>query len=450
VPIWLQALILLLLSLPLLLLRPYVGHTDRVNSVHFLGDKQIFSGSEDCTIRRWDITVKDQLFRSQDTYGIKPEGQLEMELPELCRGQDNQFKTKGTLAYANDAVQAIVSFQNKQNNDFWVAAGLLDTGMIQLYNVFNNDKTCPPLKDPNSDVDRVLALVLNRNATTLYSGHGSNKIRVWQRNETGCFDLDPKIGSLSLGEQEVYEIRALALSRDDNQIVSAGSGERLLVWDDLANLDANLSGSGPSPTIAPDRQILASLDDLDPIQNIWDIAFLPDSSILATANSNGYIILWDSSKCAPFQGELFRCDDHDYWQAIKDGDASFRSVRSLKFSQDGRYLVSGGDDGRVMLWPIDPDHKLERIEGIPSKGQVIFEGNQPISSVDLLETNAGLFIASGSQDHRVRLHHEVLEKSEEEEDVSTPTTVPNLPESGVIDLNNLDPNNPQAIPTNPP
>lgn len=489
IPLWLQAVILLLLALLGVFLWPKIGHTDRVNTVQFVGKTQIFSGSDDCTIREWQISNLSRWGRRQ-RFNLKPEGELAERPDQTCQGNP---KLKGILEFVRRPVSAVASFENRQTNDLWLAAGL-QNGAVHLLNVLSPEQNaCSPLRGDNMDIDRVFALAFTGDDLTLYSGHGSGKIRIWQQDGTGCFIPHPTITNLKRDTLEAYEIRALALSRDDRLLISSGSGERLLVWD-LTTLETNqgnrenaatsagnsAASSSTTLSIPPLRQISVLRKNVSEIENVWDLAFLPQSQaisvdlstdqdqlqlppqrnlqqsdlerpgadtetaiepnipqagvetdtstttaattpsqqnvpplILATADSSGQITLWNLDNCSqetdlrdspnPEAG-VEQCELHDQWQATDTG-----AVRSLQFSQNGRYLVSGGDDGRVMLWALTQQNKRdpEAYAGANAElgGRIIFAGNSQINSVDLLEINQDLLIVSGALDHQVRLHY---------------------------------------------
>lgn len=82
--------------------------------------------------------------------------------------------------------------------------------------------------------------------------------------------------------------------------------------------------------------------------NDWvnDIAFSPASadaahpSMLASAAVDGTIILWDVDSAQPIARPLMGHDGRE---------------QNIAFSPDGSMLVSGGTDGRVIVWAANPD-----------------------------------------------------------------------------------------------
>lgn len=124
---------------------------------------------------------------------------------------------------------------------------------------------------------------------------------------------------------------------------------------------------------------------------ILDIAFSPDSTVLATTGEDRSIILWDIGQPArpgrpgpPLTGHS-------------------GSVYSLAFSSDGRTLASGDSNGDVILWDLaDPAHP--RRLGSPLSGHelgasallfspddnllVVGDGSGAVTTWDLTEFNA--------------------------------------------------------------
>lgn len=386
-PLWLQlAILLLLLALLALLFQPEpIMHTRSVNSVGFSGTSlSVVSGADDCTLRLWNING-DRL----EPASINYDG-----LSVAC---DRQQKPKGLLAITNDAVE-VARFIPLENDR--VAVGL-DNGVIELRDVPTGKKRneLRDQKDPKAKGDRVFDLAFTKNSLDLFSGYGSGKVRQWTRTSTNDnFQPEPKVIDLQTQQQlSGFQVRGLTLSPDDQTLVMSGNYKRFLLWQWNQSLTKN-----KLPNLSVQK--LEKLDQrIGREDYIWGLAFVPDSAdkILATSDSGGYITIWNLDKCqnqANPQNQIseLNCPILDRWSASK------LSVRSLAFNEDGRLLVSAGDDGRVMMWYLTPEHKLDKIKA--ATGEIIYQSTEKINTIAVKTINQTSAIVSGSEDSQVRLH----------------------------------------------
>lgn len=385
IPLWLQLAILGLIALllALLLMRSPVMHTRTVNSVAFSGNALLaLSGSDDCTLRLWDIKNRESL-QPADKYNQRP---------VAC---DRRQEPQGLLAITDDAVQ-VSRFMPVENNR--VAIGL-DNGVIELRDVPSGEETekLQDLQDPKARGDRVFDLAFTKNSLYLFSGYGSGKLRLWSRTSVNNkFQVQPAVINLQTQlNLSGFQIRALTLSPDDQTLVIAGNFKRFLLgsWNpnQVDNKQQNLS-----------VQTLAKIDArTGNTDYVWGVDFAPNSTakILATSDSAGYITIWNLSQCQTVKNATQNtipevdCPPIDSWQVM-----SKTPVRTLKFSDDGNLLVSGGDDGRVIAWYLTSEYKLDRTKA--ATGQTIYQSPKGIRSVDLQNN----MILSGDENHQVKLH----------------------------------------------
>jgi len=120
-------------------------------------------------------------------------------------------------------------------------------------------------------------------------------------------------------------------------------------------------------------------------------------TLMAAADSQGYITLFDVSECLVNEVD---CKVLDQWSTGHGG----KPVRSLALSANACYLSSGGDDGRIMLWPLTPEGK--RVPSVLGGKEIgtSFGRAGKINSVDIKLVNRNVYVVSGSDDTQVRLN----------------------------------------------
>jgi WD40 repeat protein len=175
------------------------------------------------------------------------------------------------------------------------------------------------------------------------------------------------------------------LGKDDRNLVIAGRYNRMVIWNGTTNQLRLVS----YPQEGTQNDYIESLDTIE-----------VNPTLMVTADNQGYITLWNLADC--LAGNKQQCGQVlDRW----NNGHQQQPVRSVALSEDGCYLVSGGDDGRIMLWPLTQLGKrsTEFLEGKQVEG--LASGNG-FNGVDLKMVRNHLLIASGNRDTRVRVKWE--------------------------------------------
>ncbi|NET59047.1 MAG: hypothetical protein F6K47_23760 [Symploca sp. SIO2E6] len=359
VPFWLQVgvvILLLWLAWSLSWLNPANSrHKKAVNSVEFNGVGENFvSSSTDQTIIEWN--VKGFSFFQPLTH------------PKIRQiGKDTK------------AIR-VVRYKPVDNN--MVAAGL-ENGEIHLWDVVKKEEK--PMRSFFLDkADRVFALEFTQSSRYLFSGHGSGRVFQWNildnlnplsTDSNGNQQTNPKQFDFS-----IYGIKLLG--QNDSNLVVAGRNNQLVVW----NWQEDKLRSIPYPRPGSQSDYIDSLDTS---------FFKPN--LLVTADNQGYITLWDLQTCLG-EGTQPCGTVIDQWSNGHGG----KPVRSVALSNDGCYLASAGDDGKMMFWPLTADGTRAE-EFLNGKEVGHSSRNLPLNSIDIKEVDQYVLIASGSDDTRVRV-----------------------------------------------
>lgn len=414
IPLWLQ-LLLALLALLLMLLWPreMPQHLAPVNSVLIYDSGELaISGSDDCTLRLWKI---DNLKLEPDEQAVKPAKKYE----KIC---EKSHRTKGLFENAENIVRVVRFLPNKK----LLAVGL-DSGAIKFINRFAPKKR-PEFQDIKEQIgdeqngrgDRVFDLTFTSDSLHLFAGYGSGKLRIWSRKTpNGQWQAEPKVLDLEKIQENLekrqglsrFEIYALALSPDEKSLIVAGAFRRffkipvdkLLSNESLDNFkDLSLQKLSNKNIGGPSGQSV----------EIRGLDFAPNNfkyqNILATSDTEGYIAIWNLNECKPLTNSEQKnyqnvdCTPLNNWR-IEPKTA----IYSLKFSEDRNYLISGGQNGRVVIWYLNNDFTIKQSESKFPEGKTINpRATGTVNSIDFRidkDTSQG-YVISGSADHKVRLH----------------------------------------------
>ncbi|KST67654.1 WD40 repeat domain-containing protein [Mastigocoleus testarum] len=414
IPFWAQLgglmLIPLLILLKILMHEP-TYHTGPVNSVRFFGNGSlVFSGSSDQTIRRWQ--VEEGFLYPGHTY----------------------LKAKGEIADAKSLGKAVrVIRQSPKDNDV-IAVGL-ENGEVKLWDISANK-----LKNSFSlnKANRVFDLVFTQNSHDyLFSAHGNGLINQWdlKRTSNTNSNTNSNINTNKTRSNPIqsrnfdFAISALAIdeSKDNNPlIISAGRFNKMVAWQPKTNKYIPIRYEWKNQIRASKKK-----NSFIPVmgQQHYITSLSIENNVLASADNQGYITLWDlnkirqcilkitniSTKKAVIKSKLdiiknnnnqsentnYSCDNAiiEQWH---DGHDK-QPVRSVALTQNGDYLASTGDDGRIIIWKLKEG-------GLKANCQqeVAYLPDIKFNSVDIKKLTQGqehyFLLTSGDDDNNVKLY----------------------------------------------
>lgn len=318
------------------------GHRGPVNSVQFDGQaNSIISGADDHTLHRWQVAPR--------------------------------LRDMATLKDTDKAIR-VVRYRPR-NNDL-LAAGL-ENGEIQLWDFLSQQ---PPKSLVFQKDDRVFDLRFGHDSQTLFSAHGSGLVLHWAIDDLASLGKEtiPK-------QQQQFEFAVQAIAPvtyfsaqaggpPTHFLAVGGRFNRLVLWN-----------------FEKDQQQILDYPPGEPNHYLSSLDTAADSSTrLVAADNQGRITLWNLAQCLK---DGTSCKPSDRWEDGHQG----KSVNAVALSKNACYLVSGGDDGRVMLW------SLNTIGQVMARQQLA-QFRRPVNSVDILQQDKTLLVVSGSDTHRVKLH----------------------------------------------
>ncbi|TAE66013.1 MAG: hypothetical protein EAZ86_22195 [Oscillatoriales cyanobacterium] len=339
-------------------LATFTGHKNWVTSVSFSpnGDA-IATASSDATAKLWDLQSKCLIAFTRHknwvtSVSFSPKGDAiaTASFDKTAKLWDLQGNCLVTFIGHNQSVWSI-SFSPKVN----ALATASNDKTAKLWDLQGN---C--LVTFTGHNQSVWSISFSPKGDTIATASSDATAKLW--------DLQGKCLVTFTGHN--HWVTSISFSPNGDAIATASSDKTAKLWDLEGNCLVTFTGhedSVNSVSFSPTGDALATAS-YDATAKLWDlqgnclatftghhdwvnsVCFSPNGDTIATASSNGTAKLWD------LQGSLL-ADYSGYKGNLLKGEADFveleSPIYSVCFSRDGKFLITGSQDGKVRFWPVE-------------------------------------------------------------------------------------------------
>eukprot|EP01061_Rhynchopus_euleeides_P043252 TRINITY_DN754_c1_g3_i1.p1 TRINITY_DN754_c1_g3~~TRINITY_DN754_c1_g3_i1.p1 ORF type:complete len:679 (+),score=265.34 TRINITY_DN754_c1_g3_i1:107-2038(+) len=301
-------------------------HYERINDIAYpYGYSELFATCSNHDIRIWNARTSQELLRIQVA---------NLECNAVCFTKDGKAIVSG---WSDGKIRA-----------FGPQSGKL------LY-VIHDAHKIQGMKRISGSLTGVTALCVDNSNQRILSGGADSQVRVWRINASS------QTMEASMKEHKAT-VNSICIKGSDNECVSASDDGSCIVWE-LSRFMR--------------RGIMYAQTYFKSTQ------YFPDESQILTTGSDKKITYWDAFECSAIRelegskvGEINTLDispdgklfitggadkvlklwDYDDGEVVQVGLGHSGNIQKAKFSPDGEFVVSVGDEGGVFIWRIDRDN----------------------------------------------------------------------------------------------
>jgi small GTP-binding protein len=296
-----------------------MGHTGPIQSVAWSPDgKQVLSGSDDKTLRQWEISsgrclrvfeghtdsVWSVAWSPDGKHALSGSSDNTVRLWEISSGRcllvfEGHTASVWSVAWSPDGKQALSGSEDKTIRQWEISSG-------HCLRVFEGHTVS------------VWSVVWSPDGKQALSGSDDKTVRQWEISSGRC---------LSVFEGHTHRVFSVAWSPDGKQALSGSPDNTVRQWEILSGRCLRVFEGHTA--------------------SVWSVAWSPDGKQALSGSADKTVRQWEISS-----GRCLR---------VFEGHTD--SVLSVAWSPDGKQILSGSDDHTVLQWEISSGRCLSVFEG---------------------------------------------------------------------------------------
>ena len=268
------------------------GHTEGVWSVAWSPDgTMIVSGSEDKTIRIWDVSNNKHIkleghedaVHSVAWYGnMIVSGSRDKTIRVWDVSEKENIKNIKTLKGHTEGVWSVAWSPDGTK----IVSGSRDK-TIRIWNTSDGEME----QSLEGHTDMVLSVAFNHDGTKIVSGSHDHTIRVWDTNTGGCLIKWTNYG---------HSINSAVFNHDDTKIAVASDSNTIYI--------VNIQLDKPTNSDWLNAELIGDENDDENISHtgsINSVAWSPDSTKIVSASDDATIRIWSETRCLMKKKDLY-------------------------------------------------------------------------------------------------------------------------------------------------
>lgn len=219
--------------------------------------------------------------------------------------------------------------------------------------------------DPNSEntIVGVRSVVYSNDGNSMYSANADGEVVKW--------NVETRAWNLIFQNDNVA--RVVNISPNEQYLALGTEQDNILLFDvqninqQPSKIDGHVGGTvfdllflpdnSGFISVGADRRILRSdfrtaTELAKSTTRIKRIALSPDAKTLVGGGDDGNVYLWDLTDIGAGATTLVN-------KSEGSNNKGSRAIKSVKFSNSGKYLAYGSDDGRLTIWDMEKDEQVQ-------------------------------------------------------------------------------------------